>query len=156
MTPDPAASSREPLRGAATFSSLWLSLRALARSSLNLFLLEARQAGISAVFMLAAGLAAMVLAVTGWLAIVACIVVALVENDVLSWATALIVAALLSFAGAGALGFFIIKTSKQLLFTATRRQLLGSEPSAPAGVPAVQTANVPTVPTVPSEHGKTG
>ena len=78
---------------------------------------------------------------TGWLAIVACIVVALVEYDVLGWATALIVAALLSFGGAGALGFLIIRTSKNLLFTATRRQLLDGDPSLPSN---------------PSEHGKTG
>lgn len=143
MTPDPAVPPREPLHnpGVASFSSLWLSLRAVSQSFVHLFLLEARQAGISAVMMLAFGLAAMILLVTGWLAIVACIIIALVEHDVVGWATALIIAAVLSFAGAGILGYLIIKFSKDLMFTATRRQLLGRDPSLPSN---------------PSEHGKTG
>ena len=53
--------------------------------------------------MLGLALAAAVLAITGWLAMLACVVLALVQNDIVGWGWALAIAALLSFAGAGGL-----------------------------------------------------
>jgi hypothetical protein len=73
--------------------------------------------------MLALALAAAMLAVTGWLAMVACVVLALVQNDIVSWGWALSIAALLSFAGAGGLVMMVIQRSRSLLFLRTRRQL---------------------------------
>jgi len=104
-------------------SSLIVSVRELGERFLTLVTLEGRQAGLSLAWMLALALAAAMLAVTGWLAMIACVVVALVQNDIVSWGWALSIAALLSFAGAGGLVMMVIQRSRYLLFPATRRQL---------------------------------
>lgn len=99
------------------------SVRALGGRFLTLVTLEGKQAGLSLAWMLGLALAAAVLAITGWLAMLACVVLALVQNGILGWVWALSIAALLSFAGAGALAFMVIQRSRYLLFPATRRQL---------------------------------
>ena len=104
-------------------SSLIASLRALGERFLTLATLEGRQAGLSLACMLGLALAAAVLAITGWLAIIACLMLALVQNDVVGLGWALLIAALLSSAGAGGLAFMVIRQSRHLLFPATRRQL---------------------------------
>jgi len=106
-----------------SISSLIASVRDLGERFLTLVTLEGRQAGLSLAWMLALALAAAMLAVTGWLAMIACVVVALVQNDIVSWGWALSIAALLSFAGAGGLVYMVIQRSRYLLFPATRRQL---------------------------------
>jgi hypothetical protein len=104
-------------------SSLIVSVRELGERFLSLVTLEGRQAGLSLAWMLALALAAAMLAVTGWLAMIACVVLALVQNDIVSWGWALSIAALFSFAGAGGLVYMAIQRSRYLLFPATRRQL---------------------------------
>ena len=104
-------------------SSLIASVRALGERFLALATLEGRQAGLSLAWMLGLGLTAAMLAVTGWLAMLACVVLALVQNDIVGWGWALSIAALLSFAGAGGLVYMAIQRSRHLLFPATRRQL---------------------------------
>ena len=104
-------------------SSLIASVRALGERFLTLVTLEGRQAGLSLAWMLGLALAAAGFAVTGWLAMLACLMLALVRNDIVGWGWALSIAALLSFAGAGGLAFMIIRRSRDLLFPATRRQL---------------------------------
>jgi hypothetical protein len=104
-------------------SSLIASVRELGERFLTLVTLEGRQAGLSLAWMLALALAAAMLAVTGWLAMIACVVLALVQNDIVSWGWALSIAALLSFAGAGGLVMMVIQRSRYLLFLGTRRQL---------------------------------
>lgn len=111
------------ISAAGTVSSLVDSLRVLGDRFLGLVALESKQAGVSLAFMLGFGLAAAVLVITGWLALVACFVLALVDNNIVGWPVALLIAALLSFAGAGALVVPVVRCSKDLLFTATRRQL---------------------------------
>jgi Putative Actinobacterial Holin-X, holin superfamily III len=106
-----------------SISSLIASLRALGERILTLATLEGRQAGLSLAWMLGLALAAAVLAITGWLALLACVVLALVQNDIIGWGWALSSAALLSFALAGSLVFMVIQRSRHLLFPATRRQL---------------------------------
>jgi uncharacterized membrane protein YqjE len=103
--------------------SLIASVRTLGERFLTLVTLEGRQAGLSLAWMLGFALAAAVLAVTGWFALLACLVLALVQNDVMGWGAALAIAALLSIAGAGGLVFMVIARSRHLLFPATRRQL---------------------------------
>ena len=93
-------------------------------------MLEAKQAGISLAFMLAFGLAAAVLLITGWPALIACVVAALVLYTVLGWIPTLIIPAVLSFAGAGVLAWLAVKRAKDLLFKATRRQLSTNAPAA--------------------------
>ena len=106
-----------------SLSSLIASVRALGERLLTLVTLEGQQAGLSLAWMLGLALAAAALAITGWLAMLACLVLALVQNDVVGWGWALAIAALLSFAGAGGLVFMVIRRSRHLLFRATRRQL---------------------------------
>jgi len=108
---------------AAAIHSLIDSVRGWLDSFLDLVVLEGKKAGIGLALMLGFGVGAVVLLITGWLALVACAVAALVENDILGWAWSLLIAALLSFAGAGGLVFLAIRRSKDLLFCATRRQL---------------------------------
>ena len=104
-------------------SSLIVSVRELGERFLTLVTLEGRQAGLSLAWMLALALAAAMLAVTGWLAMIACVVLALVQNNIVGWGWTLSIAALLSFAGAGGLVYMAIQRSRYLLFPATRRQL---------------------------------
>jgi uncharacterized membrane protein YqjE len=106
-----------------SISSLIASVRALGERFLTLVALEGKQAGLSLAWMLGLALAAAVLAITGWLALLACVVLALVQNDIVGWGWALSIAALLSFAGAGGLVFLVMQRSRYLLFPATRRQL---------------------------------
>jgi uncharacterized membrane protein YqjE len=106
-----------------SISSLTASVRALGERLFALVALEGKQAGLSLAWMLGLALAAAVLAITGWLALIACVVLALVENDIVGWGWSLSLAALLSFAGAGGLVFLVLQRSRYLLFTATRRQL---------------------------------
>lgn len=104
-------------------SSLIASVRALGERFLALATLEGRQAGLSLAWMLGLALAAAVLAITGWLAMLACLMLALVQNDIVGWGGALLLAALLSFACAGGSALMVIRQSRHLLFPATRRQL---------------------------------
>ena len=106
-----------------SISSLIASVRELGERFLTLMTLEGRQAGLNLAWMLALALAAAMLAITGWLALIACVVLALVQNDIVGWGWALSIAALLSFAGAGGLVFMVIQRSRYLLFLGTRRQL---------------------------------
>ena len=106
-----------------SISSLIASVRALGERFHTLVALEGRQAGLSLAWMLALALAAAVLAITGWLAMLACVVLVLVQNHIVGWGWALSIAALLSFVGAGGLMFMAIQRSRYLLFPATRRQL---------------------------------
>jgi uncharacterized membrane protein YqjE len=114
--------------GGASFASLQSSLSAFVDSLLRLLALEAKQAAISLAYMLAFGVVAAVLAITGWLALVACVVIALVEHNIAGWAVSLIIAALLSFGGGGVLAWLLIRRSKDVLFEASRRQLFGERP----------------------------
>ena len=104
-------------------SSLIASVRALGERFLTLATLEGKQAGLSLALMLGLALAAAVLVITGWIALIAAGVLALVLNDLVGWGWALAIAALLSFAGAGGLVLMLIRRSGDLTFPATRRQL---------------------------------
>ena len=123
MDKSPEYATAAPPLTVATIHSLIDSVRGWLDSFLDLVVLEGKKAGIGLALMLGFGVGAAVLLITGWLALIACAVAALVENDILGWAWSLLIAALLSFAGAGGLVFLAIQRSKDLLFSATRRQL---------------------------------
>ena len=106
-----------------SISSLIASARALGERFLTLVTLEGRRAGLSLAWMLGLALVSAVLAITGWLAMLACLMLALVQSDIVGLGWALSIAALLSFAGAGGLVFIAIQRSSHLLFPATLRQL---------------------------------
>lgn len=115
--------SMRPAAPAGSISALIAAVRTLGERLLALAALEGRLAGLSLAWMLGLALVAAVLALTGWLALFACVVLALVQNDIVGWGWALSIAALLSFAGAGGFALLAIRRSRDLLFTATRRQL---------------------------------
>jgi uncharacterized membrane protein YqjE len=123
MDKSPEYANASPPSIAATLHSLIDAVRGWLDNFLHLVVLEGKKAGIGLALMLGFGVGAAVLLITGWLALIACAVAALAENDILGWAWSLLIAALLSFAGAGGLVFLAIKRSKDLLFCATRRQL---------------------------------
>ena len=106
-----------------SISSLIATARSVGERFLTLATLEGQQAGLGLVWMLGLALAAAALAITGWLAMLACVVLALVQNDIVGWGWALAIAALLSFAGASGLVFTLIQRSRHPLFPATLRQL---------------------------------
>jgi hypothetical protein len=108
---------------AGSMSSLAASMRVLGARLLALAELEGKRAGVSLALMLGLALAAAVLVITGWMAVIAAVVLALVLNGVVGWGWALAIAALASFAGAGALVLMVIRRSADLTFPATRRQL---------------------------------
>jgi uncharacterized membrane protein YqjE len=116
----PHSGSASPTTGIAAMVS---TIRTLGDRFLHLAVLEGKQAGISLALMVGSAIGALILVITAWLALVACFVAALVTNDLVSWPVALFIAAFLCLAGAGGLGYFILMRSKDLMFTATRRQL---------------------------------
>lgn len=115
--------SMRPAAPAGSISALIATVRTLGERLLALAAIEGRQAGLSLAWMLGLVLVAALLALTGWLALLACVVLALVQNDIVGWGWALSIAALLSFTGAGGFALLAIRRSRDLLFTATRRQL---------------------------------
>ena len=123
MDRSPEHSRASPPSHASAIHSLIDSVRGWLDNFLQLVVLEGKKAGLGLALMLGFGVGAAVLLITGWLALVGCAVIALVENDILGWAWSLLLAALLNFAGAGGLVFLAIKRSQDLLFSATRRQL---------------------------------
>ena len=124
--PPPYASRPE-----GTGSALIASVREFGNHVLNLITLEGKRAGLSLAFMVGFAVAASVLVITGWLALIACVVLALVLHDIVGWPWALLIAALLSFAGAAGLAMLLIERSKGLLFTATRRQFAPASSDRP-------------------------
>ena len=103
--------------------SIAASVAALGESFFRLLTLEGQKAGLSLAWMLGLAFAASVLALGGWFALLACIVLALVQNIGITWFWALCSVALLNFAAAGSLAFLVTQRSKFLHFPATLRQL---------------------------------
>ena len=104
--------------------------RSLVADYTELAVLDARRAAIRLAWLLGAVLIAAVLIVTTWMALVAAGVVFMLGHGT-SWVTALIVAAVLNIAGAGALGWWMLALIKELPFTALLRQLRGDAPQKP-------------------------
>jgi uncharacterized membrane protein YqjE len=104
--------------------------RSLASDYAELAVLDARRAAIRLAWLLGAVLIVAVLVVTTWMAFVAAGVVIMLGKGA-SWATALIVAAVVNVAGAGALVWWMLALIKELPFTALLRQLRGDAPKEP-------------------------
>jgi hypothetical protein len=120
--PEPSASA-PPQPTAPTVHALIESVRGWLHSLLDLIVLEGRMAGTGLALILGLVVGATLLLVTAWLALVGCVVVALVENTVLGFTWSLLLVALLNFAGAGGLLFLASQRSQHGLFSVTRRQL---------------------------------
>lgn len=112
-------------------ATLLRSVRELAVDYAMLAVLDARRAAIRLAWMLAAGLAASVLAVTAWLALVVAAAVALTDEGT-SWGAVLALAAGANVAVAVGLGLWIRRRVHELPFAATLRQLRGDPPEPDA------------------------
>jgi uncharacterized membrane protein YqjE len=88
----------------------------------ELMALELKRAGATLASMVAWGALAVLMALTAWFGIMVAIVLGLVALDVHEVAAVLIVVAL-NIVGAGAIGYWCVKASKDLGMEATRRQL---------------------------------
>jgi Putative Actinobacterial Holin-X, holin superfamily III len=106
-------------------AGLFGSLKALLDGFLDLAICEARQAGIGLAFMIGFGLATAMLTTAGFGLLVTYVVMALVEHDFINWPVALIVGAVLCFAGSAGFAVLLIRRVKDLSFEATRRQIGG-------------------------------
>ena len=104
--------------------------RSLVADYTELAVLDARRAAIRLAWLLGAVLVAAVLIVTTWMGLVAAAVVFMLGQGA-SWVTALIVAAVVNLAGAGALAWWMFALIKELPFTALLRQLRGNAPEKP-------------------------
>ena len=104
--------------------------RSLIADYTELAVLDARRAAIRLAWLLGAVLVAAVLIVTTWMGLVAAAVVFMLGHGA-SWVTALIVAAVVNLAGAGALAWWMFALIKELPFTALLRQLRGNAPEKP-------------------------
>ncbi|MEO7390690.1 MAG: phage holin family protein [Ramlibacter sp.] len=113
-----------PLKAPA-IGSLFDAANGWVRNMLQLAVLEGKEAAVGLAVTIGLGVAAFVLLITGWLALLACAVTALVENDILGMPGSLLLVALLNVAGAAGLGFLVMQRGKEPLFCATRRQLAG-------------------------------
>lgn len=100
----------------------------------DLIVLEARRAGISLIWMVAMGFAAAILGVTAWMGLVAVLALWAVSLG-LSPILAVLLLVVLNVAGAAAAAFGCMKLSKDLTFTASRRQLAGA-PKQPSPAPS--------------------
>ena len=112
-------------------SNVISSARRVATGMVDLVVLEGRRAGLALAWMLGLGVAAAILGVTAWLGLMAVAALALMAAGLSPiWAVLLVV--LLNLAVAGGAVFVCVKKSKDLLFTASRRQLSrGSVPAKP-------------------------
>ena len=104
--------------------------RSLVADYTELAVLDARRAAIRLAWLLGAVLVAAVLIVTTWMGLVAAAVVFMLGQGA-SWVTALIVAAVVNLAGAGALAWWMFALIKELPFTALLRQLRGNAAQKP-------------------------
>jgi hypothetical protein len=125
--PADRAVAREGPHLADLSATLLRSVRDLAVDYAVLAVLDARRAAIRLAWMLAAGVAASVLAVTAWLALVVAAVVALTDDGT-SWGAVLALAAAANVAIAVGLGLWIKRRAHHLPFAATLRQLRGDDP----------------------------
>lgn len=104
--------------------------RSLVADYTELAVLDARRAAIRLAWLLGAVLVAAVLIVTTWMGLVAAAVVFMLGHGA-SWVTALVVAAVVNLAGAGALAWWMFALIKELPFTALLRQLRGHAAEKP-------------------------
>ncbi len=103
-------------------SGVIAAARRVATGLVDLVVLEGKRAGLALAWMLGLGVAAGILAVTAWLGLMAAAALGLMAAGCAPILSILIVV-VLNLAAAGGAAFICVKKSKQLLFTATRRQL---------------------------------
>jgi hypothetical protein len=130
MASDPRAAAVRPPGLGDLVGRAFGEARSLVSDYAELAVLDARRAAIRLAWLLGAVLVAAVLIVTTWMGLVAAAVVFMLGHGA-SWVTALVVAAVVNLAGAGALAWWMFALIKELPFTALLRQLRGNAPEKP-------------------------
>src|SRR5262249_25549547 len=97
---------------------------------LELVVLEAQRAGVTLVWMIVGGLVAVIFVAAGWLGLMAALGIWAVSLGFPPIAAAVVIA-LINLAAAAGLIYRCVGLSRDLLFSATRRQLSGKAPVTP-------------------------
>lgn len=105
------------------------SARATLSNVLDLISLEARRAGVTLVWMVVLGFVAAICLVAAWVGLMAVLALSAVTFGFPLVATVGVLAAI-NLLACAALIYFCINISRDLLFSATRRQLAGGPPTA--------------------------
>lgn len=125
------AETRLPAAGVLDeLSNAFASARAALSNFLDLVSLEARRAGLALLWMVAWGIVAAICIVTAWLGLMAALAMWAVSLGFPSLAAVIAVAVINLIAGA-VLICVCIGMSRDLLFSATRRQVAGTSPVRP-------------------------
>lgn len=103
-------------------SGAFAGARGLLSNFLDLFTLEARRAGLTLVLMLVCGAVGAILVAAAWLGLMAALALWAISLGI-SWQAAVAALAFANLAVAGALFWLCARVSRDLLFSATRRQL---------------------------------
>ena len=103
-------------------SDTFASARRVISDFLELLALETRRAGLTLVWMVACGAAAAILAVTAWLGFMAALALWAVSLGV-PWGAAVTAISLANLLAAAIMTAVCVRKSRDLLFSATRRQL---------------------------------
>ena len=115
------------------------SLLELITRFVSLLVFESKAIGLDLAWMFGFVISAACLAVTGWLAMLACLAYVLVHNGIIGWLGVLALVAFGSFAGVAILIAVIVRWRRHAVFPATRRQLIGLA----EGTEEVNTASSP-------------
>jgi uncharacterized membrane protein YqjE len=103
-------------------ANTFAAIRRVISGFLELAALEARRAGITLMWMVACGAIAAILAVTAWLSLVGAVAIWAVSFGI-SWTAVFIAIALVNLVAAGLILWLCVSMSRDLLFSATRRQI---------------------------------
>jgi len=114
----------------AELSGAFTAARVGLAAFLELLSLEARRAGLALVWMLACGFIAAICVVTAWLGLMAAAALWVISLGLPAIAAVMALAAINLLAGAG-LMTACMTMSRDLLFSATRRQVAGPSPMQP-------------------------
>lgn len=126
-----AATTNEGIGTDRSLSGLLHRTRRLASAFASLVVLDARHTFHELLQVMCVAIAAIVLLVTAWLALVVAIAGWLIADGV-PWPAVLAIAALANVVVAAAAGLWLWRRVKKLPFAATLRQLRGEPPGEPA------------------------
>lgn len=127
-----AAATNESLGADRSLSGLLHRSRRLAAAFASLVVLDARRTFHELLQVMCVAIAAIVLLVTAWLALVVAVAGWLVA-DGLSWPAVLAIAALLNVLAAAGAGWWLWGQVRKMPFAASLRQLRGDPPPGEAG-----------------------
>jgi hypothetical protein len=116
-----------PVGLGALLAHLLSEAKSLATDYAELAVLDARRAAVNLAWLLGCVLVVAVLVITAWMGLVAALIIWL-SSEVVPWGWAIVIAAGLNLAAAGALYFWMRHLLKELPFTALLRQLRGEDP----------------------------